>query len=519
MRAFFPNVGGMQPVAEQQKILRKILSANGNCSLFRQMGLERLNNFRDFDLLFQAFCRAVPVQSPKIWLDSLSKMLPQQNLAPLQVLQSPNLVVRGKPLAAVVWRGAPVPVQAAALEDYLQVEATLRARLQAQGACGSGLWFHLTEPEVQRRADVAGHLLPVPLMGWQELVDRQRNWLRRRWTQPRERVLPKGGSRWQWFNALHDQIKTHGKQIEVLITPPRTLLDFALYGSQQAGRFVPLREQMPNLKVLVFTHYDIALQRTELGFLLNGMPHVRWVQWLGNPGGLQMWQDDANIRQRLNLLTNGQTFYEFIPVEDADPAGRFIRTYRRMHVGQLEAGREYVLAVSALSGVLALSTGHIVKVLQTAPLQLMARGPVVQLHGLGENLREDALLEALGNINSAVSGHGVFIREALLGHVVAERQPMWLLEVSRPLAELPDGVLESIAKRLHSELELRSPGYREAFRKAAFRPAQVQFVPMGTFAAASSGGQTFGQFDHSPTAQECKKILAAAWESKMFLAV
>ena len=223
-------MSGVSVVQEQQKVLRRILSANAGCSLFRQLGLERLSNFRDFDLLYQAFCRAVPVQSPKIWLETLGKMLPQQNLAPLQMLQSPNLVVRNKPMAAVVWRGAPVPVQPPALEDFLRVEGLLRQRLQAQGACGNGLWFHLNEPEAQRRADVAGLTLAVPLLGWHELVDKERSWFRKRWTQPRETGLPKGGSRWQWFNALHDQLKTHGKSVEVLVTPPRTLLDFALYG-------------------------------------------------------------------------------------------------------------------------------------------------------------------------------------------------------------------------------------------------------------------------------------------------
>ncbi|NBV54570.1 MAG: hypothetical protein EBR79_02525, partial [Proteobacteria bacterium] len=141
---------------------------------------------------------------------------------------------------------------------------------------------------------------------------------------------------------------------------------------------------------------------------------------------------------------------------------------------------------------------QIVKVLGLEPFQVALRGPVVQLHGLGEGIREDMLVETLGNINSALVSHGVFVREALLGHIVAERQPFWLLEVSRPLSELTNEILDSVARRLHAEIDLRSVAYRTAYRGAAFKGPQVHFVPMGTFAAAfSASPQEFSQFDHT----------------------
>lgn len=173
------------------------------------------------------------------------------------------------------------------------------------------------------------------------------------------------------------------------------------------------------------------------------------------------------------------------------------------------------MIVNNSAGLLGVSTGMIVKILSLEPLQVLAKGPVVRLNGLGEGLREDALLEALANINSALVGQGVFVREALLGHSVQERQPIWVIEVSRPLAELNDAVLDSIAKRIHAELDLRAPHYRSSFRAAAFKPAKVHFVPMGTFAAAFTTTPDFSQFDHSPDAALCKRVLSAAWETKV----
>lgn len=515
-------------IANQQAALRNLLKAGVSCSLFNQLGLGRLGSFKDFDILYQGFCRAVPVQGPRVFMDSLAKMLPQQGLAPLQVLQSPNLVSKGKPLAATLWRGTTLPVGQAAVRDHLAVEEIQRKRLMQQGVAVKGSFFYLFEQEASKLEASVGQPLPVPLRGWHELLEVEGGkalpfglpfWKSSRKALPPYSALPRGGSRWQWFNAMQDVLKANGKDVDVLVSNPRTLIDFCLYVSQQAGRFVALRELVPNLKVLALNHYDLGLQRTELGYLLHGLPQVRWMQWVYQPTGFQAWQDDVNIRQRLTLHTAGQMFYEFVPVEDIDAEGRFARSYRRFYAGQVEAGHEYCVVVSSMAGLLGVSTGQIVRVMNTEPLQIVAKGPVVKLNGLGEALREEALLESLSNINSALNGQGVFVRDALMGHVIADRQPFWVLEVSRPLAELPGPVMDSIAKRLHSELDLRSAGYRSAYRSAAFRPPQVHFVPMGTFAAAFTTSPDFSQFDHSPEATLCKRVLSAAWESQMFEAV
>ena len=512
-------------VAHQQSLLRSLLKAGVGCSLFNQLGLGRLGSFKDFEILYQGFCRAVPVQGPRVFMESLAKMLPQQGLAPLQVLQGAGLVTKGKPQAATLWRGVPLPVGAGALRDHLFVEEDLRRKLMMQGVPVKGSFFYLYEQEVSKTEAAVGQPLPVPLRGWHDLVDTMGGgslsflpWKQRK-SMPHAANLPKGGSRWQWFNAMQDVLKANGRDVDVLVANPRTLIDFGLYVSQQSGRFVALRELLPNLKVLALNHYDISLQRTELGYLLHGLPQVRWIQWMYNPTGLQAWQEDINIRQRLAMRMDGQMFYEFVPVQDIDSAGRFARSYRRFYAGQLEAGQEYCVVVNSLSGLLGVSTGMVVRVMSVDPFQIVAKGPVVRLNGLGEGLREDALLEALGNINSALNGQGVFVREALLGHHVADRQPLWVLEVSRPLNELPPAVLESVAKRLHAELDLRAEGYRSAYRSAAFRPPRVHFVPMGTFAAAFSSSPEFSQFDHSADASLCKKVLGAAWEAQVFEAV
>ncbi len=498
----------------QQKALRRILRANAPTSLYAQLNMTKLGAYKDFELMYQAFVRAAPVQSPRAFVESLGKLLQLPGLPNLQVLNSPNLVVRGRPIAATMFRGQPMPVEKGIINDFLDTEGALKKLLADQGIRLEGSFYYLNEVEPQSWA--AGSL---PLKGWHHLVDAARGWMRQRWVLPRTAAMPNAGtSRYQWFSAHWDQLKALGKQVEVLVIHPKTLLDFALYVSQQEGQFVPLVRWCPNLKVLVFTAHDVALQRTELGYLLAGLPEVKWLQWVYQPGGLNAWQGDINIRQRLMMPGDGSVFYEFIPVEDIYPDGRFVRNYRRLHGGQLESGREYLVLISNTSGWLALSSGQVVRVLgpmdPSPDLKIAPRGQVVRLNGLAEGFREDGVLEALANINMALNGHGVFIRDALLGHHVAERQPMWVLEVSRPLAEVPQSLMESIAKRLHSELELRYEVYRANTRQGNIKPAVVHFVPIGTFAAATPQVPDLSLFDHSTEAAGVRKILSPAWQSQ-----
>ncbi len=186
-----------------------------------------------------------------------------------------------------------------------------------------------------------------------------------------------------------------------------------------------------------------------------------------------------------------------------------------MYAGKLELGKEYVVGVSSMAGLLGVSTGQIVKVLATEPLTITLRGPVTRLNGLGEAFREDGVLEALANINMALTSHGVFVRDAMLGHNVAERLPVWLLEISRPLPEVPQTLLESIAKRLHAEMDLRFATYRTQMKSAGLKPPQVHFVPMGSLSASQTMLPELSHFDHSPDAAIVRKILSVAWQSTM----
>ncbi|HEX2859653.1 MAG TPA: GH3 auxin-responsive promoter family protein [Alphaproteobacteria bacterium] len=493
---------------QQENALRRIVKANGRSSLYAHMGLQKLNSYRDFNLLYQSFTRAVPVQSGKGWLDGLSKILQPPGQAYPLVLQSPGLITKTRIEKTVPWKNLPLPWGNPLGDDLLAAEAHMKSLMQAQGLQLDGAFFYLGDNE-------AGHRGPgLPMVGLNTALDAQRNWFRRRWVLPRADTLAAaGGSRFAWFAAMLDQLRQVGNEVSALVTTPKTLIDFGLYVSQQEGKFTPLAKLVPNLQAILFNHYEVALQRTEIGYLLAGLERVKWLQYLWQPTGFVACQYDINIRQRLQMIGDGQAFYEFIPAGDVTSDGKLTRNFRRLHAGQVEPGQEYMPVLTTASGLLGVASGQLIKVLQTDPMHVSCRGPAMRLDGLGEGIREDAVVEALANINMALGNHGVFVRDALLGHRVAERQPVWVLEISRPMGEVPQPVLESLARRLHGEMELRFESYRKVFRVGSVKPPQVHLVPLGSFAAAQTGPVDSGLFDHSEDAALVRKVLKAAWES------
>src|SRR6218665_2876513 len=110
---------------EQQKVLRRILKENSGSSLFGRLGINKLFAYKDFTLLYQAYCRAVPVQSPQTFVETLVVMgqegLKGQN-DPAQVYTHNRMVTTKTPLGLTPWRGQPIPVGSAQVKEFLERE-------------------------------------------------------------------------------------------------------------------------------------------------------------------------------------------------------------------------------------------------------------------------------------------------------------------------------------------------------------------------------------------------------------
>jgi len=497
-------------IGQQQNALKQVVKNGVGTSLFAHLGLIGLKKFKDFDLLHQAFAQSVPVHSPQGFQEMLTEMTRIKGDASSEIIDSlaqKNLTTKMKLAGLCYWKGGVIPVTHQTLNTYYAYEKDMFTQLAGQGIKPKGLTFTLFERE-------KGHVhgaTNLPVTGWNRLIQENRSFFgRQRFLPSSEKLHNATGSRFQWLNAMLEALKADGKKVETLIAHPATLVDFALFTAQQEGRFVPLSDLCPNLKVFLYTSNSLSPYRTELAYFFKNLGDVRWVQFFHNPAGLFAGQRDINIRDQLSMHASTDTFYEFVPEEDVLPDGTFHQNYRRLHAGQLQAKRRYAVLASNSAGLIGVDLRQLVFVKSLEPFRISFIGNPKRLATLNENLYEHDIATAIDGINTALTGQGVFIRSFLFASQQSNRQPQWVLEISRPVESINEELLQGIADRLKGELALKNTSLREMLQNPNVRAVDVIFVPMGTLAAIA-GERRLPKLDHTADAQLVAKVISSAW--------
>lgn len=497
-------------VQQQQKTLKNILKQGAKTSVFAHFGLQKTHQYKDFDLMYREFSDAVSVYNVGEWWEEMRGLVRDGQVSPTEIASRPQMLAGQPPLGLAEYNQHWLPFGAGVAHNFLQAEKKWRAMLKQAGCKLKGkpfYCFYTTQGQHFGALDQADmHML---------LEEQRQGWWRHKSLPTTNALKLVGNSRHQWLNALIEELKKCGKEVDTLVAPPSVLVDMSLFMAQQEGRFVPLKELCPNLEALVYNGLALAPYRLEIKYLFKGFPQLKWLQCYYNASGLMSLQADFNLRQRLSLEAGEDVFYEFVPVEDVSPDGRFYRHYRRLHAGQVERQKIYLVLVSNTSGVLALNTGLLVKVLSDEPFHFSWLGRVERLNDFGENLAEYEVNGVIDAMNEALSAHGVFIREYMVGNNVQEKRPRWVLELSRPLEEVDPVILQSMVKRLHVQLESENSQYAQVFQRHIAENPEINVVPMGTFAALPQGTQA-QHFDFTPDAERVTQVLATAWQKKTF---
>ncbi|MDD9912187.1 MAG: GH3 auxin-responsive promoter family protein [Alphaproteobacteria bacterium] len=460
-------------IDQQQRNLRKIITGNIKSSLFTHLGLTDLTRYKDFNLLYQSFARATPVQDYEGWSKLLRGMV-KETKAPMQdILSRPHLVTSQDVAGLVSEQQRVFPVGAGTLSDYQHIEKKL---LELSGIPKKN-WLRMFDYSPLEGAECTSlqALAATQKKGWQDYFP---------FFQPKkEEEALAAKSRHQLLHSFYQKICDVGDQIELLIAPAELLTHFGLHASRQRGKFTSIKELCPNLKVYVQDGIEGQLNKLELKYLFNGLPHLHWLQAVNMPCGLMATQADAHIQQRLLFDDQSSCFYEFIPIEDVDVSGRFYRNFKRMHAGQVSVGKEYLLLLTNAYGLVAYNTGWIIKVLSLDPFHIAWQRTQEVLNAFGEGISVSLIDHILSEVNEILGGQGLFVRNYTVCPLHQERRHHWVIEVSRPLENLDQKLLSGIGKRLHAELELQVTGYRQLLQQGALQAPKITFVGMGTFAA------------------------------------
>ena len=334
----------------------------------------------------------------------------------------------------------------------------------------------------------------------------------------KDRFLPKtdqvevyGKSRYQCLHAMIDALEKCGSDIEALVCRQKTLVELSFFLAQRERKFVPLKSLCPNLKLHVMRGEMSNLYRKETTYFLQGIQDLYSMEMYMMAPGVVAYQDDINIRHWLKLEDITGVFYEFIPMEEIYPDGRFHNNYRRLHIGELEREQNYLLLATAPSGLMAYNTGEIVQVVSQNPLRVMRHGRMERLNRFGEAIGVEMLDKLMGEVNEALSSYGFFIREFMMGDDTDAQRPLFVLEISRPVTDIDKNILQTVVNQVHTELELRNPNYRRVFQNSMSYSPEFTFVPMGTFSSMpDSFDQTYLDLSHD--AHHVKSVIKKAWD-------
>ncbi|MFZ2620540.1 MAG: GH3 auxin-responsive promoter family protein [Alphaproteobacteria bacterium] len=493
----------MSFIRTQQKNLRTLIADNAGSSLYAHLGLSALGKYRDFDMLYQSFTRTAPVTTHASLHQTLQTMT-GMHADMAQVLLQPKLT-SAQPLLGLSYMGHDVvPVAPVLKTEWDALQARLLALMAEQKIEDATHIFALfnTHPgsgrSPQAPKEIEKHLL------------RGRTWWgKSKYVQDVDAQNDEARSSHQHMLAFYHQLQKVGKQVHILLAEPRYLTHFALFVARQEGRFVPLKELCPNIKVYCPLGVVISPYRTELAYFFRDLPHLKQIRLVLDATGLLAIQDDINLGRRFTVLPESSSFFEFIPESDVDPSGRLYRNFKRLHAGQIEVGKSYLILISNMAGLTAYNTGWVVKVAEVEPFRFVVMRNLESLNAFGEGVAVDVIARTVQNINDTMASHGMFVRDFMVGANVAKRYHRWVLELSRPVNTIDKTLLKAIAKRVLADMETNVPSYQHALRNGAFHLPEFSFVPVGTFSSMPDTFE-FNWVDNSESGEKITAVLTLA---------
>jgi hypothetical protein len=189
--------------------------------------------------------------------------------------------------------------------------------------------------------------------------------------------------------------------------------------------------------------------------------------------GFIAFQDDYR-QDGLYLNVHSGIFFEFIPLpEFFDPKPT------RLHLGQVEKGKDYALVLSSNAGLWGYVIGDTVRFLSTDPYRIVVLGRVKHfISAFGEHVIAQEVAAALTN---AAQEFNALVVEYTVAPQVTPHQGLpyheWFIEFGKPPTDMAGFTLA-----LDKALRLQNTYYRDLIEGKVLRPLVVRTLGTGAFA-------------------------------------
>ncbi len=460
-------------IENQQKKLLSILKGMDKSALFNHLNLQAALIERDWHTMYEEFSENVPLGNITSYLNTLRAITGDIRADDVHILSYPKIIENGSSIYAALHQGHAFPVNEMMLENSFVVEEMLQKGEITGIDAIKGKFLHIyDEVHTNQIFDVNAasfHTLRYPHAP----------------RKIKKKILPNlkdfqgvGASRYQKIHAFIMVLEKYGAEVEAIFVRPQILSEIALVLAQREGRYIPLRELCPNLKLIVHFGENVAPYKQAIFEFLKGMTCQR-MQLLAHPSGLFAYQENLYEKNVLRLSDHEGVFYEFIPVSDLRDDGSLKKHFRRRTAKDVKVGHQYVIAVSNEAGLLGFNTEVIVEIYSKDPFEVVYKGRSESLNYFGESINPHALELMIEELNKNFTNYNFFIREYLLSDHVDEHKSYWLFELSSDVQRISDEYLQSAANSIHNEMSLQNSHYRQSMLSSVMPLPEVYFLSVG----------------------------------------
>lgn len=238
---------------------------------------------------------------------------------------------------------------------------------------------------------------------------------------------------------------------------------------QRTGK--PVGEVFPNFNLFIYGGVNYEPYRKKFEQLI-GRP-VDSIELFPASEGFFAYQDKPDEKGMLLLLDAG-IFYEFVPLADFGQTNA-----RRLTMGEVEIGVNYVMIISTTAGLWAYNLGDTVAFTSVDPYRVVVTGRIKHfISASGEHVIAKEVEEAF---RQALADSDITINEFT---VAPQLNPPegglpyheWFVE-----SKDEDADWDAFAKAIDSNLQNQNSYYEDLIKGNILRPAVITRVPEGTF--------------------------------------
>lgn len=238
---------------------------------------------------------------------------------------------------------------------------------------------------------------------------------------------------------------------------------------QKTGK--PIAEIFPNFELFIYGGVNYEPYRSKFEDLIG--KKIDSIELYPASEGFLAFQDKQNAEDMLLLLDSG-IFYEFIPVDTFGTENE-----RRLSIGEVKTGVNYVIILSTTAGLWGYNLGDTIQFTSLAPYRIVVTGRLSHFisafgeHVIGKEV-DQAMQEAQVQLDFSLTEFTVAPQVNPANDELPYHE--WLIEFDKQPEDL-----DKLASILDMEMQNQNAYYFDLITGKILQPLKITVLPKGTF--------------------------------------